>query len=79
MISLQEHENRRRIIAFKDNRERKTKNMTHETQYAEKFKSRYADQVKREHEDGLKFFQVTSTVFKISLLFLTQCTSLKGF
>ncbi|KAK2189689.1 hypothetical protein NP493_99g01034 [Ridgeia piscesae] len=51
------HEDRRKVRASEVVKSMKTRMDQHETHYSGKFQKRYAEQLRREHEDHLKHFQ----------------------
>ena len=55
---LQEHEDRRRLLAIQNYRQKKEKSETQDAHFNSKFQKRLTDQQRREHEDHLKYFQV---------------------
>lgn len=68
MFFLQVHEARKSQLMHYALTSRKEKSESQEKAFAEKFQKRFADMAKREHEDHLKHFQVSSdsTTFELS-------------
>ncbi len=55
----QEHENRRKFLAMQAYKSKRERDSAHESHYSAKFQKRYVDQQRREHEDQLRYFQVS--------------------
>ena len=66
LIVVQEHENRRRILAVQNYRQKKEKSVAQDAHFNSKFQKRLTDQQRREHEDHLRYFQVSAfwNIFK---------------